>query len=144
MTHHHFHPRQRTSGFTLVELLVVITIIGIIGTVVTVNVLQYIDTAKRTKAIDMIITLKTACDSYRMHKGEYPASLDKLTEASKKNGNESYVKKLPKDPYGQDFVYKVVSPKEIQLSSKGLDKQEGGDDDITLEKIENGEYNEDE
>jgi general secretion pathway protein G len=133
----------RRRAFTLIELLVVITIIGIIGTVVTVNVIQYVDNARETKAREMIIQLKTTCDSYRIHKSTYPSDLEKLTEPSKKNGDEPYLKNVPKDPYGEEFIYKVDG-KKIEIISKGLDRQEGTEDDITLEKIESGEYQEEE
>lgn len=129
-------------GFTLVELLVVITIIGIIGTVVTVNVIQHVATARQTKAVQMINQLKDACDIYKIHKGAYPSDLQKLTEPSKKNGDEPYVKKIPADPYGNDFVYKVDG-KNIDLICKGSDGQEGNEDDITWKKIEEGEYSKD-
>ena len=137
-----FSSNTPRRGFTLVELLVVITIIGIIGTVVTVNVIQHIDTAKRTKTIEMIVSLKGACDIFRMHKGRYPKDIEELTQPSKKNSDEAYLRVVPKDPFGSEFIYNAEGRK-IEIESSGPDKQEGSEDDITLEKIESGEYTSD-
>jgi general secretion pathway protein G len=142
MAQRSMNQHQRSRGFTLVELLVVITIIGIIGTYVTVNVVQYIESAKRVKSIEAIVALKGQCDIYKIHKGKFPETLEKLTEPSKMNSDESYVKKIPKDPFGNEYVYKVDG-KELELMSKGADGQDGTEDDITLEKIEDGEYSSD-
>jgi general secretion pathway protein G len=133
---------RRQGGFTLVELLVVITIIGIIGTVVTVNVIGHVAEAKRVKAKEMIVQIKGALDAYRLHNGSYPSEgegLQKLTEPSKKMGDEPYIKRIPKDPFGEEFIYNLEGRSDIDIICKGEDLQEGTEDDISWRKIEEQE-----
>jgi general secretion pathway protein G len=125
----------RQSGFTLVELLVVITIIGIIGTVVTVSLIPHVAEARQVQTRRMILQIKGALDAYRLHHGAYPTAgqgLQKLTEPSSKMGGEPYIEQLPRDPYGEEFIYCLVSEGGINIISKGEDRQEGTDDDLTL------------
>jgi general secretion pathway protein G len=90
----------------------------------------------------MILEIKTALDAYRLHQGSYPSEgegLQKLTEPSKKMGDEPYIKRIPKDPFGEDFIYNVEGRNEIDIICKGEDHQEGTEDDISLRKIEEQE-----
>ena len=66
-------PRRR-SGFTLIEILVVIVVIAILATLVAPNVFQHVGTAKTTTAKSQIEMLSSALDAYRLDTGAYPTT----------------------------------------------------------------------
>ncbi len=130
-----------SSGFTLVEMLVVIVIIGILTTVASLGIIDYIHGGRVTKTKSDITILETALDLYKMHAGMYPttgqgllALVERPVSAPipikwKKGG---YIKKqvLPVDPWGNAYVY--VCPGihlEYDIMSYGADGVIGGDDE---------------
>jgi type II secretion system protein G len=103
------------------------------------NVPAHVAQAKRIKASEMILQFKGALDAYRLHRGSYPSEaegLEKLTEPSRKRGDEPYIRRIPKDPFGEAFIYRVDGHSTIDIICKGEDLQEGTEDDITLRTIE--------
>lgn len=128
--------RDRSRGFTLLELLVVIVIIGLLAGLV---VPRYFDTVGKSKAKvarAQMDALEKALDQYRLEVGAFPTveqGLDALMTApagvAKWQG--PYLKKpVPMDPWGHPYIYKLSeSRKEIDLISLGSDGQPGGSDD---------------
>ena len=126
----------RISGFTLLELLVVIVIIGLLAGLV---VPRYFDTVGKSKAKvarAQMDALENALDQYRLEVGAFPTAeqgLDALMTApagvAKWQG--PYLKKaVPLDPWGHPYLYKLSeSKKEVDLISLGSDGQPGGSDD---------------
>ncbi len=129
-----------SRGMTLIEIMVVITILGLIATVVTVNVLDRLDEAKISTAKTQIKSLEQALDQYRRDSGAYPSTeqgLQALVEKPnigripKRYPPKGYIKggKVPQDPWACDYVY--TSPgthgHEYEITSLGADCQEGGD-----------------
>lgn len=128
-------------GMTLIEIMVVVTILGLIATIVTVNVLGRLDQAKVTAAKTQIKNLETALDEFRRDNGFYPStdqSLKSLVE--KPSGGRvptsyprgGYLKggAIPKDPWGCEFSYYSpgVHGNPYEITSLGADCQEGGED----------------
>ena len=70
----------RLSGFTLVEILIVMAIIGMLAVMVAPNLFRQREGALRDAALSQISALETALDAYRLDVGEYPDSLDGLME----------------------------------------------------------------
>lgn len=123
------------SGFTLIELMIVIIIIGLIAGIVTPNVIKRLDKAKQSTAQAQIESLSQALDAFRLDMGRYPTSQEGLqalrekptTNAEKWDG--PYIKKeLPADPWGAQYQYKAPGAHgDFDIISYGGDGKEGGD-----------------
>jgi general secretion pathway protein G len=111
---------------TLIEILVVITILGIIAAAVAVNVVGQLDEAKVKQAKTDLHTLENCLDLYKIDKGRYPNTeegLQAVVTAGK-------CKPQLKDPWGHPYVYLFpgqVHPDSFDIKSYGADGQAGGD-----------------
>lgn len=129
---------SRQSGFTLLEIMVVIVIMGLLVAVVAPNVLQNQDRAMIEKARADISVLEQALDMYKLDNHVYPTTNQGLqaliqrpeTGIQPKNyRSNGYIKRLPDDPWGTPYVY--IQPGEhgpFDLYSTGADGEEGGED----------------
>src|SRR4051812_4724537 len=101
-----------SSGFTLLELLVVIVIIGLLAAYVGPKYFAQLGKSEVTVAKAQIEAFEKALDTYRLDVGHYPtteeglaALLVKPASATKWNG--PYLKKeVPPDPWGRPYLYK--------------------------------------
>jgi general secretion pathway protein G len=137
----HCSRRHGEQGFTLIELLVVLIIIGILAGYVGPKIMGHPEEAKRTMAAVQITSLETAIESYKLDNGAYPTTeqgLQALVEApttgrlAKKWRIGGYLAKgkVPKDPWGNDFVYLCPGThNDFDLISYGGDGQQGGEGD---------------
>ena len=96
-----------TAGFTLIEILLVVVIIGILAAVAVPRFAGRIGQSKEGAAKASIKAIGVALDLYEMDHGSYPASLSALVENSgSPEWRGPYLKDgLPKDPWGNDFIY---------------------------------------
>ncbi len=133
--------RKKQEGFTLIEIMVVILILGLLATLVVQSLRGATDKAKRTKAMADIAELKTALDRYYIDMGSYPTSDQGLaalvnpggsggqgdgTQVSSAGGSEdSYIQRIPNDPWGNPYVYQSDGTS-YTLKSYGADGVEGG------------------
>tara|TARA_B100000674_G_scaffold16072_1_gene11590 strand:- start:14 stop:433 length:420 start_codon:yes stop_codon:yes gene_type:complete len=134
------------SGFTLIEILIVVVILGILGAVVVPNILSRPDTARVQAAQTDLRALSQTLEIYRLDNFQYPSSeqgLESLVDRPSgfpepKNWNpEGYLKKLPTDPWGSPYLYEKTGSS-YSLISLGADGQEGGegfDADIRLNDL---------
>ena len=121
--------RRGASGFTLIELIVVVTLISILAAIALPNFKVAITQAKEATLKEDLYRLRDLIDQYYVDKGQYPSSLDSLVE-------DGYLRKLPSDPFTgapdwtavyaeadpdrpneQPGVYDVKSASEIQSLS---------------------------
>ena len=133
--------RQDNRGFTLIELMVVIIILGILAMWVAPKIMSRPEEAKQVKARLDIQNLETALKLYKLDNGVYPTTeqgLLALVEKPEsgilaKNWKEGgYLEKgkVPKDPWGNDFVYLSPGLKgDFDIISYGLDGVPGGEGD---------------
>jgi general secretion pathway protein G len=129
------------SGFTLLELLVVMVIIGLLAAYVAPKYFSQIGKSETKTAMAQIDALGKALDQYRLDVGHYPDSEQGLAALFTKPTNEAkwdgpYLqKKVPNDPWGKPYVYRQPGEHgEYDLLSYGKDGQPGGsgeDSDIT-------------
>lgn len=126
--------RKQDRGFTLVEILVVITIIGLIMGLIGPRVLNYLTESKAKAARIQIESLASALDLYFLDNGRYPTGSEGINALvqrppSAQAWNGPYLKGgvVPADPWGKPYIYR--SPGQhgaYDLSSLGADGQEGG------------------
>jgi general secretion pathway protein G len=130
--------RTRPSGFTLIEIMVVMTIIGLLMALVAPRFMRSVSKAEKGAARAQIELLGTALDTYRLDVGAYPTTQQGLQALVQRQfgvdrWDGPYLKKgVPKDPWGRDYVYR--SPGEhgpYDLFSYGADGAPGGDGDGT-------------
>jgi len=122
------------GGFTLIEILVVITIIAMIMSLVGPRVLNYLGESKVKAAKIQIQSFGSALDLFNLDTGRYPNSGEGLNALVQSPGsiqswNGPYLKGgvVPNDPWGKPYVYR--SPGEhgpYDIMSYGADGQEGG------------------
>jgi len=132
--------KHKQSGFTLLEIMVVIVILGVLASMVIPNLLGNKEKADQQKVVSDIVALENALDMYKLDNSRYPTTeqgLDALVSAPdvdpapRDYREDGYIKRLPLDPWGNDYL--LVSPGEngkTDIYSIGLDAEEGTDDDI--------------
>jgi len=123
---------RRNRGFTLIELLVVLAILAMLAGLVGPKVMDALGTSKSKAAKVQIEDLSAALDMYRLDLGNYPKELSALVESNGNNWNGPYLKKkkLPKDPWGNDYVYRFPGEHgDFDIVSYGADGQPGGEGD---------------
>jgi general secretion pathway protein G len=121
---------SHTSGFTLLELLVVIVIIGLLAGYVAPRYFSQVGKSEVQVARAQIDALEKALDQYRLDKRRYPTAEEGLMAV------QPYLKKtLPNDPWGRPYVYRAASTSgDFEVISLGRDGKTGGtgeDADIT-------------
>lgn len=123
---------QKAKAFTLVELMLVVIIVGILASMVMPKLTGRAERARRAAAkADLEANIPSALDLYEMDHGQYPQSLESLTETDESGG--PYLKKIPKDPWNNTYHYQRLDAVSYKLSSLGRDGIEGNDDDIITE-----------
>lgn len=133
--------KKFNTGFTLLELLVVIVIIGLLAGYVGPKYFNQIGKSEIKVARAQIDSFDKALDQYRIDTGNYPTSSQGLGALMNKPANEirwdgPYLKKaLPPDPWGNTYQYRQPGEHgEYDLYSYGKDGQADGtgeDADIT-------------
>ncbi len=129
---------KSSSGFTLIEILLVVIIVGILAGLVVPNIVGRGEEARVQAArADINGGIAAALDMYELDNGKYPEKLDDLVKdpGSVKNWRGPYVKKgLPKDPWGTAYVYKNPGSQNTtmyDLYSPGPDGADNTEDDVT-------------
>lgn len=104
---------QRQSGFTLIEVMVVVVILGILAAVVVPNIVNKPGEARISKAKTDIRAIESALDDYKLDNFDYPSTeqglkalLTKPTSAPEpKSWKGPYLKNLSQDPWKNDYQY---------------------------------------
>ena len=83
--------RRAERGFTIIELMVVMTVIVTLATIAMVQYRQSVQFAKESVLKDDLFKLRDAIDQYYADKNQYPPTLDDLVSSG-------YIRAMPKDP----------------------------------------------
>ncbi len=131
--------KSNNSGFTFIELMVVIVILGILALYVAPKILDRPDEARINATKVQIKSIETALKLYKLDNGVYPTTeqgLEALVKApevgqlakSWREGGYLEKGKVPQDPWGNDYIY--LSPgvhSDFDLMSYGADGEQGGE-----------------
>lgn len=134
------------SGFTLIEIVVVIIVLGLLAGLVAPRIIGRVSEAKSATAETQIELLSVALDNYRLDNGYYPTTAQGLEalrtrpggEPAARNWRGPYLRKaVPLDPWDRPYVYRSPgesNPTGFDLLSLGRDGAPGGegeDADVT-------------
>ena len=139
-------PNVGEQGFTLVEMLVVITIIGLIMGLIGPRVLNYLSESKVKAARIQLQSFASALDLYYLDAGRYPSTAEGLAALVKQTPgvaawNGPYLKggSVPNDPWNHAYIYRAPGEHgPYDIVSYGSDGQEGGTGvaaDLSLENV---------
>lgn len=129
---------RRRSGFTLLELVVVIIVLGLLAGIVAPQIIGRLSEAKSTTARTQIELLSVALDGYRLDNGSYPTTDQGLAALREKptrspvpsNWRGPYLRKdVPLDPWGRAYLYRAPGERNagaFDLESLGRDGKPGG------------------
>jgi len=134
------------AGFTLVEMLVVITIIGLIMGLIGPRVLNYLNESKVKTARIQLQSFSSALDLFYLDAGRYPSTAEGLSALVQRTPgvaawNGPYLKggNVPNDPWNHPYVYRAPGDRgPYDIISYGSDGQEGGSGlaaDISMENL---------
>ena len=126
--------RMRSSGFTLLELVVVLVILGTLAALVGPRLVGHSSEARMTAAKTQIELFRQGLETFRMHMGRYPSTqegLEALQVAPPNSPNwrgPYLIKAVPPDPWGRPYQYRCPGEqgREFELVSLGGDGQPGG------------------
>ena len=120
--------RRIQSGFTLIELMIVMAIIGILATLAIPSYVTAIKHAREAVLKEDLHIMRAAIESYTMDKGKAPQSLDDLVQSG-------YLKSMPEDPMTHSTDTWVPDTSDSMYS---LDESEPGIDDVHSGSEETG------
>jgi general secretion pathway protein G len=127
--------RRRRAGVTLIEMLVVVTIIGLFVALVAPGMFKKADQARVTAARSQIQNFMTALGTYKLDTGLFPTTEQgllalRVKPADAGQWNGPYMPKdIPADPWGHAYVYRYPGEHgdEPEIVSLGADGQPGGE-----------------
>ncbi len=130
--------RNDRAGFTMVELMAVLIILGLLAAVVVRNFVGQTDKARVTTTKTNLRLLHNAINQFKMDTGRFPTEeegllvlVEPLEDAPNyQPGGYLETTDLPKDGWGNDFIYEQYpeSGKPFVIKSLGADGEEGGED----------------
>src|SRR5947207_2419083 len=102
----------KQKGFSLIEIMVVVVILGILASIVAPKIINKPDEARVVKAKQDVLAIQNALDLYKLDNGTYPTTDQGLMALVEKPSSspvppdwKQYLKSLPKDPWGRDYLY---------------------------------------
>jgi len=122
--------KYQTTGFSLVEVMVVLVIIGMLAAVVTIGTRHYLVSAKQNTARTEIATMVQAVETFYIAYHRYPSSSEGLSILlqSTERISEPLLKQPPIDPWDNPYLYIVPGTNApYEIVSFGADGRQGGD-----------------
>jgi len=126
-------PSNTQSGFTLIEIMVVVIIIGLLSTLIVPNILGSQDRALEIKAKSDVRAISGAMSMYKLDNFSFPSSSEGVQALVTNPGKSTwrgYLPKLPKDPWNNNYQYSFPgtrNPNSYDVWSLGSDGAPGGE-----------------
>jgi len=125
---------NKQSGFSLIEIMVVVVILGILAAIVVPKIISRPDEARVVKARQDVLAVQSALDLYKLDNGFYPSTdqglealVTKPTSTPQPSNWKQYLHSVPKDPWGREYIY--LNPgrhSEVDVFTFGAEGKEGG------------------
>ncbi len=119
--------KRLKKAFSLMELMVVIIILGLLASFVLPSLTGKGEEAKQKLTCVQMKSISSALKMYKIDNSTYPTTEEGLKLLATKNYFED--KKMPKDSWGNDYIY-TTTEEGFEILSLGANKKEGGGDDI--------------
>ncbi|MCP4501923.1 MAG: type II secretion system major pseudopilin GspG [Deltaproteobacteria bacterium] len=121
------------TGFTMIEIMVVITLIGLITATVSVSVWRALVKGQTDTAHAQANELAKSIAKYRLTKGRFPSSSEGFSVLVDASRGPPILARIPRDPWGKSYVLRVPglkNPYAVDVVSAGPDGQWDTDDDV--------------
>jgi general secretion pathway protein G len=137
MTERSTRPTRIATGFTLIEIMVVVVIIGLLAAMIAPQIMNRLSDAEVNRARQDIRAIETALNIYRLDNYRYPTTDEGLAalvtspgEAAAPNWQRGgYLKSIPLDPWRRPYLYLNPGQRgEFDIYTLGADGQDGGED----------------
>jgi len=125
--------RAAVRGMSLLEIMVVITLIGLVTAAVGVAVLGQLEQGQIDTARNQAFEIEKSLSLYKLQQGSYPSSAQGLAALVTPPKGKPIMERVPQDPWGNEYIYMSPGQKNAQkfdIISKGPDQQEGTEDDV--------------
>jgi general secretion pathway protein G len=114
-------PKRSRAGFTLIELIVVLTVLALLLTIAVPRYFSHIEHAKEATLKQDLSVMRDAIDKFHGDKGRYPDQLDELVSAR-------YIRTIPVDPITESAsTWRVVPPTDTEAKGAVYDIKSGAD-----------------
>ena len=123
---------RKFSGFTLIEIMIVIVIMGLLISLVAPAMFSKVSSSQRKTTMAQMQMVSTALQTYRLDVGKFPENLEELRRSDRPGWDGPYMPRdIPADPWGNPYVYAATGDKETPYSllSYGAGGFPGGEDD---------------
>jgi general secretion pathway protein G len=135
------HRETRREGFTLLELIVVITIIGILSTIVVVSTRNLPARGRRVQVDSDLRNIHKVATAIFTDTGRWPESIEEMVGDKSADGKLriAALEKMPKDPWGHEYLYEIVdgNPRVTCLGYLNEEGGEGESEDVIYPEPQN-------
>ena len=123
------HPR----GMSLLEIMVVITLIGLVAAAVSVAVMIQLEKGEMDTARNQSFEIGKSIELFKLQNGTYPTTAQGLQVLANPPKGKPLMERVPNDPWGEAYIFTIPGQKnasKFDIRSKGPDRQEGTEDDV--------------
>ena len=120
-------------GMSLLEIMVVITLIGLVTAAVGVAVMNQLEKGQMDTARNQAYEVGKSIELYKLQNASYPSTAQGLEALVSPPKGKPIMERVPQDPWGNDYIYVVPGAKntiKFDVRSKGPDGVEGSEDDV--------------